>query len=595
MTLRTRPTRPTSRVTRFRKVFDDEDRQQAVVSAAFVLAIVAVVALLLAAIGIAYYNDNLRPLARVGSTEVGPQLLRDRVEMEAWRIQRETNRLTQASINGDIDEATRSRRAALLEQRQENLSTTSLEDLIDLLYQSQLATEEGVAVTEADIDGAVAKEFNDIERRHVWAIIIKPGDGKAAEDVTNADRQAAIDRAEEALAALNSGTAFDEVAREYSTDATKLNGGDLGVVSELALEEEWSAELFELPLDGTTGIIRGVDGTFRIGRVTEIINSGEQAGLHADLNTTVADTQLRDFLGKEIAVQRLKDKIVDAALAATPEQAEISILYIEGTASGDDLDAEGEVDYSEIVFAPGDDLIEAPELPADDPAWEAARVEAQAAYDELLALTAGEVRNERFRQLAAGSDSETGEDGGAVGFVSRSIPPEAVGAALFDAEHQPNEVLAPVKGDAAWYVLLFHERRDSVEQRIEEVKTRLAEPDADFAAIVREFSDADDADQGGLLGWVTRDQLDPDFAEKVFAVGVGEVSDEIELGEGFYFVKVERKEQRAYDPDQVPDVEAGAFSDWYEPKKTAAEDAGTITRADESAEEDPGLEAGGDG
>jgi len=267
MTLRTRPTRPTSRVTRFRKLFDDEDRQQAVVSAAFIVAIIAIVVLLLAAIGIAYYNDNLRPLARVGSTEVGPQLLRDRVELEAWRIQRESNRLTQASINGDIDEATRARRAAALEQRQENLSTTSLEDLIDLLYQSSLAAEEGIAVTAADIDAAMAKEFNDIEKRHVWAIIIKPGEGKAAEDITNADRQAAIGLAEEALEALAAGTPFDEVAREYSTDATKLNGGDLGVVTELALEEEWSAELFELPLEGTTGIIRGADGTFRIGRV----------------------------------------------------------------------------------------------------------------------------------------------------------------------------------------------------------------------------------------------------------------------------------------------------------------------------------------
>ena len=592
MTLRMRPTRPTSRVTRLRKLFDDEDRQQAVVTGAFILAIAAVVLLLLAAIGLAYYNDNIRPLARVGSTDVGPQLLRDRVELEAWRIERDSNRLTQAAINGDIDDETRQRRVALLEQRQENLTTTSLDEFIDLLYQSQLAAEEGITVTEADVDAAVAKEFNDIEKRRVWAVIIKPGEGKAAEDVTNADRQAAIARAEEALAALDSGTPFDEVAREYSTDPTKLNGGDLGVVTELSLEEEWSAELFELPLNGTTGIIRGADGTYRIGRVTEIIEPGEQPELRETLNATVPDTQLREFLNKEIAVQRLKDKITDAALTTVPEQVEISILYIEGTASGDELDAEGEIDYSEIVFAPNDDLVGAPDLPADDPAWEAARVEAQAAYDELQALTAGEVRNERFRALAAGSDSDTGADGGAVGFVSRSIPPEAVGNALFDSERQPNDIIGPVKGDAAWYVLLFHERRDSVEQRIQEVKDRLAEPNADFAAIVREYSDADDADQGGKLGWLTRDQLDPDFAEKVFALGVGEVSDEIELGEGFYFVKVEQKQQRAYDPDQVPDIKSGAFTDWYEPKKTAAEDAGTITRADASAEEDPELEAG---
>jgi parvulin-like peptidyl-prolyl isomerase len=577
-------------------MFDDEDRQQAAVTGIFVLVIAAVLLLLVAAVGIAWYNDNIRPLARVGSTEIGPQLLRDRVEFEAWRIEREQNRLTQASINGDVDEATRSARAALLEQRQENLTTTSLEDLIDLLYQSQLAGEEQIAVSEADIDTAFAKEFNDVEKRHVWAIYINPGAGKSVDDVTNADRRAALARAEEALAALNAGQPFDEVAREFSTDASKLTGGDLGVVSEMAFDEDWSKELFELELNGTTDIFRAPDGTYRIGRVTEIQEVGEQPGLHADLNTQVSDTAIRDFLGKEIAVERLKDKITAAALAQTPEQAEISILYVEGEASGEDPSAsEGEIDYSEIVFAPNDDLIEAPDLPAEDPAWEAARVEAQEVYDELIALTAGEVRNERFRAIAEGqSDSETGADGGAVGFVTRDIPPEAVGNALFDSEHPENDLLQPVRGDAAWYVLLFHQRRDSVEQRIQEVKDRLAEPNADFAEIVRDLSDSPDAEEGGLLGWVTRDQLDPDFADKVFALDVGEVSDEIELGAGFYFVKMEKKEQRPYDADQIPDVEANAFQEYYEPKKTAAEDAGTITRADESAAEDPELEAGGD-
>ncbi len=59
-------------------------------------------------------------------------------------------------------------------------------------------------------------------------------------------------------------------------------------------------------------------------------------------------------------------------------------------------------------------------------------------------------------------------------------------------------------------------------------------------------------------------------------------------------MKLEQKAQRPFDPDQIPDVVANAFPEWYEPKKTAAEDAGTITRADESVEEDPQLEAGGD-
>jgi hypothetical protein len=41
---------------------------------------------------------------------------------------------------------------------------------------------------------------------------------------------------------------------------------------------EFQKELFELPLNGTTAIVRDSDGAYRIGRVTEIVPAGEQAG-----------------------------------------------------------------------------------------------------------------------------------------------------------------------------------------------------------------------------------------------------------------------------------------------------------------------------
>ena len=139
-------------------MFDGEERQQAAVTVLFVLVIAAVVLILLGAVALAYYNDNLRPLARVGQVEIGTPLLRDRIELEQWRINREGNRLTEASLNLEIDAETMAARVADLEQRSEGLATNGLEDLIDDIYQSQLAVTEGITVTEAEVEARVAAE-----------------------------------------------------------------------------------------------------------------------------------------------------------------------------------------------------------------------------------------------------------------------------------------------------------------------------------------------------------------------------------------------------------------------------------------------------
>jgi parvulin-like peptidyl-prolyl isomerase len=584
MTLRVRTTRPTSRRTRLRRLFDNEERQQAAVTALFALAIAAVVLILLGAIGLAWYNENIRPLARVGAIEVGPQQLKDRIELEQWRLNREAFRLTQAKIDNEIDQATFSQRQTLLDQRADALVTTGLDDLVDIIYQSHLATDEGISVAEEEVDARIADEFAGVERRHVFAVIVRPvsADGEAGTP-TVSERRAALEKAEAAMAALESGRPFDEVAREFSNDASAAHGGDIGFISEIgAPETNWGEKVFELELGGTTGVVRGQDGVYRIGRVTEITPAGEQPGLRADLGELVSDQALRDMLRYEVASDHLKEKITAAALAESPEQARIAIIYIDGLFSGDPVDAEGEVSYSEIVYAPNDELEDAPLLPAEDPAWETARVEAQAAFDELNALTAGETRTERFRDLAVEvSDSPTGEDGGAVPFTTRGLVPEAVGAALFDTSRTPNDLIGPIRGDAAWYVLLFEERRESPEQRVKRVQDLLAAPGADFAAIAREHSEGPESEDGGEVGWVTRTQLAEELAEPVFALAAGQTTAPLELDDGNYIIKVEEKGARPLDADQIPDVSAVAFDTWYTPKRRLAEREGLIVIAGE--------------
>ena len=76
MTLRLR--RPKGGIrTSLGKMVEGEERQSAVLTCAFIATIVAVVVILVGAIAVSWYNDNLRPLARVGTVEVRPQQLRD--------------------------------------------------------------------------------------------------------------------------------------------------------------------------------------------------------------------------------------------------------------------------------------------------------------------------------------------------------------------------------------------------------------------------------------------------------------------------------------------------------------------------------------
>ncbi|MBA2260155.1 MAG: peptidylprolyl isomerase, partial [Acidobacteria bacterium] len=418
MTLRARTTKPTSLRTRLRRSLDSEERQQAVVTALFALAIAAIVLILLGVVGLAFYNENIRPLARVGSVEIGPQQLKDRIELEQWRINREASRLTQAKINNEIDQATLTQRQGLLDQRADALLTTGLDGLVDIMYQSQLAAADGLTVDEAEIDARIADEYAGVERRHVFAIIVTPATAADAAPSV-AQRHAALEKAVAAMAALESGRPFEDVAREFSTDASAAHGGDIGFITEIgAPDTNWGERVFEVELGGTTAIVRGQDGAYRIGKVTEITPAGEQPGLREDLRKLVSDASLRDLMRYELAVDHLRDKITDEALVQSPEQVRVANIYIDGLFSGDPEDAQGEVNYSEIAYAPGDDLEVAPLLPAEDVAWENARVEAQAAFDELNALTAGEVRAEQFRDKALDvSDSPSGEDGGAVGFV----------------------------------------------------------------------------------------------------------------------------------------------------------------------------------
>lgn len=80
-------------------------------------------------------------------------------------------------------------------------------------------------------------------------------------------------------------------------------------------------------------------------------------------------------------------------------------------------------------------------------------------------------------------------------------------------------------------------RRNAARERAEEAHAR-AVAGEDFAALAKEFSQAPNAADGGLVSHFPRGVMVPRFEEVAFATGVGEISDVFETPYGFNIIQV---------------------------------------------------------
>ncbi len=584
MSIRSRRATP-SRRSRLARLFEDEARQQLAVTIGFILTIVAVLLILFGALGLAWYNDNLRPLANVAGIDIGPPQLRSYVSFEGWLLKRDQDQLTQAQINGAVDATTFSALSQQISTETQNLASNAVSQMVDLVYQSRLASDQGIAVTSQDIDQRLLEDASSAEQRHVLAIFVAPQAADPTTGPTIEEQKAALNKAQAALAALNSGQTFASVAAEYSTDPSAKKGGDYGVVYKgLVTDANWGNALFKLPQGGTTGIILGADGVYRIGRVTEITPGTEVSGARQDLFNVVSEQDARQLIGYQLGAERLQDKIVSDALAKTPEQVHLGEIYIDGVNTGDPTESAGEIHYSEIVFAPNHDMANAPSLAADDPAWHTALQDADTALAQLKTTAAADLES-TFSQLASElSDDPTKSQGGDVGWMNKDLAPAAISNALWGSDHQKDDIIGPVRSDEGYYLLLFQAKRAALADRIKAVQDALAQPGADFATVSNQLDESTNRLPDGDLGWWYKDELlqqtgDSTFVDAIFALKVGQVSDPLQFGNGQYFIKVLERAPRAYDPDQAAGVRATAFSTWYQSQLSTAENTGSVSIA----------------
>lgn len=123
-----------------------------------------------------------------------------------------------------------------------------LKEYFKLNYKRNLAVKDYLKTLISDDD--ITNYYNDkitgdIEAKHIL-IEVKTTDSMT-EDEKRTTKEDALKKAKEAITKLNEGKTFEEVSKEYSDDdATKNNGGSMGFVNTLDLDDVTRQELTKL-------------------------------------------------------------------------------------------------------------------------------------------------------------------------------------------------------------------------------------------------------------------------------------------------------------------------------------------------------------
>ena len=550
--------------------WESRDRRNLYLNIGFSLVVVVAISILLIAVAATYYNDNLAPVGSVDGESITTAEYRDRGTIEAWRLDEAERRIRTLTVAGRLTQAQADVQAQVIAQQRQQLGPITLERIIDNRIQATLADDEGVTVSDGDIDARLVEEATTPASRHAWVIEVEPVADPGAAGPTAAQVAEAQAKADAALRDLESGASWDDVAKTVSTDSsTAPQAGDLGWVQEddSRLDEAFLKAIYGAEVDTPTAVVPGADGIFRIGRVTEVAAETVDAAYTDKIVNDGLDLEkYRDVVRGDVIREKLEDMVVADAVQPGPQRDSAEIYLSQATL---DLPAEA-VKVRHILFSPNDDpgAASAGEIPEDDPAWGQAKLDAEAAYAKLKADP------EQFDALArAESDEQSarGEDGtGGVltGYVSADAGyVESFSTPILDAKAADGDILPPIATEFGYHVVQILNHAP----RMEDIKQRV-EAGEDFAQLARDLSEGAEASQGGDLGWIARGQLDKRLTDAIFAAPVGGTSAIVTVADdGQYLYLVRDEQERSPTARQENEIRSRAWSDWYEPKKAAVE------------------------
>lgn len=556
MTLRAKP------VVKRRSSMDSNDRRNLLTNVGFGLVVVAAVVILIATAVASWYGDHLATVGSVNGTTITVDQLRDRAAIESFRVEYQASRLSTELSAGRLAQAEFDQAKAQLDQRRQQIGIISLERLIDIIVIEDLAAKEGVTVSDADVDTRLLTEKTIVPTRHAWLIEVDPAVDPGATEPTAAQLAAARARAAAALVELKAGKAWDDVARSTSTAASAPQAGDFGWIAEdaLSLDTRVAAAVFAAEANVPSEVIEGEDGSFYVVRITEI-NPGSVDGTFEGRLEEAAVTleQYRAAVRLDGLRQKLEDKIVADALKPGPQR-RIAEIFLRAESTAPTAEA---IKVRHILYSPKDDPGGAGTLPDSDPAWEAARVEAQATYDKLVA------DRTQFDTIARAESDENSarQTGGKLPYfdAASAVDPDFL-AAISTPGLKAGDLVKPFKSAFGYHVVQVMRRPPDIDWA-RDLKAKI-DAGGNFVALVRDNSDGPEPDKGGDAGWIARGELDDLSEQAIFGTEIGKVTDPVDIaGGGIFLYKVVAEEMRAPSPEQEATIRSTAYGDWYQAKK----------------------------
>jgi parvulin-like peptidyl-prolyl isomerase len=556
-----------------RNAWEAQDRRNLYLNLGFGLVVVAAIVILLIAAGYTYYNDHLASVGSVDGQSISKDDLRQRVDIESWRLEESNRRISTALVAGHITQAQATAAQQQISQAQSGIAPNSLEKIIDGILQGKLAAQEGITVSPDDVNAELTKEATIPESRHVYEIEVKPQVDLGAVEPTAAQTAAAKAKADQALTDLQGGKAWDDVAKTVSTDtATAPQAGDLGWLTKdnTGTDEALLDAAFGAEANKPTAVIEGDDGIFRIARVTDIVPAQvDDQYQNKIVNDKIDLNAYKAVLTVDVIHQKLTDKIVADVTKAAPQR-RVSEIFI--PAPGEDL-APDAIKVRHILYSPNGDPSNASTVAANDPAWEVAHQKAIAAYVRVK-------QDPKLFDSIARAESDEAQAQGATGSGGK-LPYFGTGSsvdtdflnAIIKPDLKEGDILEPVKSAFGWHVIQVM-YRPTDDARMAKLKQQ-ADADADFAVLARDESYGPSSGTGGDLGWVVKGQLDDKLTDAIFATPIGKVSDVVKIDNdpntnGLYLFKVFAEEVRAPEGRQLDNLKQTAFSKWYDEKKSAA-------------------------
>jgi parvulin-like peptidyl-prolyl isomerase len=571
MTLRAKPVvnRP------HRSSREGESRRNFYLNVGFGLAVVLAVLILIGVVAVTWYSQHLAAAASVDGQTITRDDFTERAQIELWRLQQQTDRVNAAVAAGRLTSAEGQQRVQSLQSQasSQSLAPIVVEDLVDARIQSKLAAEEGITVTPEQVDAKITEEATTPEERHAWLIAVAPETDEGKDEPTAEQKAAAKKIADQALADITSGAKkWEDVAKSVSTDSSKSSGGDLGWIAKDAAEDQAFIDaVFDAEQDKPTAVIETADGTYEIGRVTEISPASVDSAWQQKLTATGIKLEAyRKVVESEVVKQALTDKAVAAAEAST-KQRHIRELAIQAP---DDPPSDKAVKVRHILYSPNDNASAAEQLSADDPAWTVAKL---AAEKDLEILKKDPSKFDEIARTDSDDESSQGEtgNGGKLPYVddNGAFVSEFSDAVLNKPELKPGDLVGPIRSPFGWHIIQIMYRPPDIDE-MKKLRDQAA-GGADFAQLARDYSDGPESGKGGDKGWVGLGLIDNRLWRAIEAAPLKGLSEIVEIkSAGVFLYQVIEERTQKPDADQLETIKARAFQNWYGEKK----DAVTITR-----------------